>query len=308
MSMHLIFASRPSALALYQTQWVIDALQALQPELICERRIITTQGDRILDKSLPEIGGKGLFTQELDSELLAGTVDCAVHSLKDLPIEMSNDLIIGCIPTRLDARDVMISANHYTLDSLPAKASVGTSSLRRAAQMLTIRPDLTVKSLRGNVDSRVKKALNDQYDAILLAGAGVSRLGMGECISQWLPTNVILPAPGQGALAVQCRKGDHSTLGILKQLDDLYTRRAVTAERQFLLNLGGGCSAPIAAFATITNTNPEKVYLHGRVLSLDGCKVIDVEGENIDAEQLGRDLAQRAMAQGALEILTTVGG
>jgi len=305
--MRLVFASRPSALALYQTHWVIQAFQTLLPDLTCEKRIITTQGDRTLDRSLPEIGGKGLFTEELEGELLSGAVDCAVHSLKDLPIDSPNDLTIGCIPTRVDARDVLISSNHYTLDTLPEGASVGTSSLRRSAQLLAIRPDLKVKSLRGNVDSRVKKAIQGQYDAILLAGAGVIRLGLEEHISQWLPTEVILPAPGQGALAVQCRKSDQLTLGILEQFDDLSTRRAVTAERQFLLNLGGGCSAPIAAFATTANDDPGKVTMLGRILSLDGREVINVEGENIDPMRLGTDMAQRALDQGAHAILATVG-
>ena len=167
--MKLIFATRPSALARWQTHWVIQALQGIYPDLQCEEKIITTQGDKILDKPLPEIGGKGLFTQELESELLSGAVHCAVHSLKDLPVENPEGLTIGCIPVRADVRDALISKNGFELHALPPEAIVGTSSLRRAAQLRAVRPDLKTESLRGNVDTRLRKALDGQYDAIILA-------------------------------------------------------------------------------------------------------------------------------------------
>src|SRR6266498_587717 len=176
--MKLIFATRPSTLARWQTQWVIQTLQTRHPGLECEEKIITTQGDKILDKPLPEIGGKGLFTQELESELLSGAVYCAVHSLKDLPVENPAGLTIGCIPTRAEVRDALISKHGFTLATLPQGASVGTSSLRRAAQVLAQRTDIRIESLRGNVDTRVRKALSGQYDAIILAGAGLNRLGL----------------------------------------------------------------------------------------------------------------------------------
>src|SRR6266540_3164841 len=165
--MKLIFATRPSALARWQTHWVIAALQKVHTDLVCEEKIITTQGDKILDKPLPEIGGKGLFTQELESELLSGAVHCAVHSLKDLPVENPAGLTVGCIPVRAEVRDALISKMGYTLATLPKNAVVGTSSLRRAAQLLAIRPDLKIESLRGNVDTRLRKALDGQYDAII---------------------------------------------------------------------------------------------------------------------------------------------
>src|SRR3990172_4344553 len=168
--MKLIFATRPSALARWQTQWVIAVLQKAHPGLVCEEKVIITQGDKILDKPLPEIGGKGLFTQELESELLSGAAQCAVHSLKDLPVENPSGLILGCIPVRAEVRDALVSAHGYTIATLPAGASVGTSSVRRAAQLLSLRPDLQTKSLRGNVDTRLRKALDGQYDAIILAG------------------------------------------------------------------------------------------------------------------------------------------
>ncbi len=218
--MKLIFATRPSKLARWQTQWVINALQTLHPGLECAEKIITTQGDKTLDKPLPEIGGKGLFTQELESELLSGAVHCAVHSLKDLPVENPAGVIIGCIPARAEVRDALISKNGYTLGKLPKGASVGTSSLRRAAQILSRRPDLQIESLRGNVDTRLRKAMDGQYDAIILAGAGLTRLGLEDHVTEWLSLDVMLPAPGQGALAVQCRADDQATLELLAALED----------------------------------------------------------------------------------------
>ena len=298
--MKLPFATRPSALARWQTQWVINALQVIHLDLVCEEEIITTQGDKILDKPLPEIGGKGLFTQELESELLGKRVDCAVHSLKDLPIENPNGLTIGCIPVRAEVRDALISKNGYTLSTLPTNASVGTSSLRRSAQLLSLRPDLHTKSLRGNVDTRLRKALDGQYDAIILAGAGLARLDLDHHVTEWLPLDVMLPAPGQGALAVQCRADDQATLGLLAALEDDSTRKAVTAERAFLSGLGGGCAVPVAAYANVDN---QTISLTGLVISEDGKKVIKVAGQGTHALQLGIELAHKAMEQGAGEIL-----
>ena len=303
--MKLIFATRPSTLARWQTQWVINGLKHLHPDLECEEKIITTRGDRILDKPLPEIGGKGLFTQELESELLTGAVHCAVHSLKDLPVENPDGLTIGCIPARAEVRDALISQNGYTLATLPKGASVGTSSLRRAAQLLAVRPDLRTEPLRGNVDTRVRKAMEGQYDAILLAGAGLTRLGLGEHVTEWLPLGLMLPAPGQGALAVQCRIDDQATLGLLAALADEATRKAVTAERAFLSGLGGGCAVPVAAYAEVgvKEQGSGVIQLTGLVISEDGRKAVHVNRAGVDAQLLGRELAERAIAQGANEIL-----
>ena len=303
--MKLIFATRPSALARWQTQWVIHALQTLYPNLQCKEKIITTQGDKILDKPLPEIGGKGLFTKELESELLNGSVHCAVHSLKDLPIQNPAGLTVGCIPVRAEARDALISANGYALATLPANASVGTSSLRRAAQILSFRSDIRTQSLRGNVDTRLRKALDGQYDAIILAGAGLTRLGLDSHVTEWLSLDVMLPAPGQGALAVQCRADDHTTLSLLAALDDESTRKAVTAERAFLSGLGSGCAVPVAAYA-MTSDQSSVISLTGLVISEDGKKVVKVTGQGIDALELGNKLAQKAIQQGADEILKLV--
>ncbi|RPJ24962.1 MAG: hydroxymethylbilane synthase [Chloroflexi bacterium] len=301
--MKLIFATRPSALARWQTQWVMDALKKVHHDLTCEEKIITTQGDRILDKPLPQIGGKGVFTQELESELLSGAVHCAVHSLKDLPVENPEGLTIGCIPARAEVRDALISKNGFTLATLPQNAVVGTSSLRRAAQLLAARPDLKTESLRGNVDTRLRKALEGQYDAIILAGAGLTRLGLDQHVSEWLSLDVMLPAPGQGALAVQCRSTDQTTLRLLAALEDESTRRAVIAERAFLSGLGGGCAVPVAAYAAAVNGQPLTVSMTGLVISEDGKKAIKVSGEGTDAQKLGNELAQQAILQGANEIL-----
>lgn len=303
--MKLFFATRPSKLARWQTQWVIHALQTVHPNLECEEKIITTQGDKILDKPLPEIGGKGLFTQELESELLNGDVHCAVHSLKDLPVENPAGLTVGCIPARAEVRDALISANGYTLATLPNGASVGTSSLRRAAQILSLRPDIKTQSLRGNVDTRLRKALDGQYDAIILAGAGLTRLGLDSHVTEWLSLDVMLPAPGQGALAIQCRADDQVTLTLLSKLEDQATRKAVTAERAFLQGLGGGCAVPVAAYATNSDQS-SVISLMGLVISEDGKKVVKVADEGTDALVLGNELAQKAINNGADQILKLI--
>ena len=303
----LIFATRPSALARWQTHWVISALQAAHPGLICEEKVITTQGDTILDKPLPEIGGKGLFTQELESELLSGAVHCAVHSLKDLPVENPAGLTIGCIPVRAEVRDALIcgaytgGSDSSSIAQLRAGAVVGTSSLRRAAQILAARPDVTIQSLRGNVDTRLRKALEGQYDAIVLAGAGLTRLGLEKYVTEWLSLDGMLPAPGQGALAVQCRADDAETLAVLASLEHSATRQAITAERQFLLGLGGGCSVPVAAYASVA---AERIELRGLVASPDGRQLIKLSASGTDANELGERLAKQALDQGAASILS----
>jgi len=302
--MKISFATRPSTLARWQTAWVIQSLKSTWPELDHEERVISTHGDRVLDKPLPEIGGKGLFTQELESELLQGHVHAAVHSLKDLPVENPPGLIIGAVPIRAEVRDALISANGYTIESLPENAQVGTSSLRRAAQLLNLRPDLCIEPLRGNVDTRVRKALEGRYDAVVLAGAGLNRLELDQFVTQWLPLEVMLPAPGQGALAVQCRADDLETLRLLSTLEDPATRAATMAERSFLFGLGGGCAVPVAAYAYLEqDTAQPSIRLQGLVASPDGKCVIRVQGAGADPYALGIHLAQDALVQGASEIL-----
>jgi hydroxymethylbilane synthase len=303
--MKLIFATRPSALARWQTQWVIAALQKAHPNLVCEEKVIITQGDKNLDKPLSEIGGKGLFTQELENGLLSGEVHCAVHSLKDLPVENLTGLTVGCIPARAEVRDVLVSAGSYSLETLPPASVVGTSSLRRMAQILHSRPDVSIKTLRGNVDTRIRKAQERQYDAIILAGAGLIRLGLEGHVSQWLSIDVMLPAPGQGALGIQCRADDTETRALLSVLEDVPTCLAVTAERKFLQSLGGGCAVPVAAYANASNGI---INLTGCVTSIDGNKLIKVTSGGTDPLMLGEKLALEAIRQGADEIIKSVQG
>jgi hydroxymethylbilane synthase len=292
----LTIGTRGSALARWQTEWVQTRLTTAWPELHCDLRLFQTSGDKILDKPLPEIGGKGLFTEELENALRSGDIDIAVHSLKDLPIDNAPGLTIGAIGKREDPRDVLISRQYHTLSHLPRGARVGTSSLRRAAQLLAARPDLKILSLRGNVDTRIRKAMQGEYDAIVLAAAGVLRLGFASHIAEYLSFDTMLPAPGQGAVTVQCRKDDQRTIDLLRPIDHATTRLAVLAERAFLAGLGGGCSTPVAAYA-------QGNHLIGLVASKDGQRVIRVSGDGDDPIALGTELARQALAQGARELL-----
>jgi hydroxymethylbilane synthase len=296
----MIFATRPSTLARWQTRWVIDRIKESWPGLVCEEEVITTHGDRVLDRPLPEIGGKGLFTEELERAILSGEVDAAVHSLKDLPVENPKGIMVAAIPQRADARDVLVSANGWCLDTLPEGSRVGTSSLRRSSQLLAHRPDLKIESLRGNVDTRLRKALDKQYDAIILAGAGLDRLGWSRYAAERLSFDRMLPAPGQGALAVQCRADDAEALKHLAALNDEPTRMSVLAERSFLTALGGGCSLPVGAFAS---WDRGVLYLKGVVASLDGKTIIRVTASGQDPVTVGVDAAKQAMTEGAAELL-----
>jgi len=295
----LTFATRPSALARWQTDYVINLLKTAWPDLTCNTEIITTKGDRVLDKPLFEIGGKGLFTYELEEALHTGRIHAAVHSLKDLPTEDAPGLTIGTIPARADARDVWVCPDGYTLVTLPEGAVVGTSSLRRKAQLLARRPDLNIQPIRGNVDTRLRKVQEGQYDAIVLASAGLTRLGLQNHITAYLTLDEMLPAPGQGALAVQCREDDEETLEILHALEHTPTRQAAIAERTFLDALGGGCSLPVGAYATLIGAT---LYLRGVVASPDGGQLLSLTGQGTDPVQLGQSLAVQALAQGAGEI------
>jgi len=296
----LVIGTRGSALARWQSEWVKARLEALWPGLRCNLEIFTTTGDRILDRPLPEIGGKGLFTEELEAALLEGRIDVAVHSLKDLPVENPAGLTLGAIPERADARDVLVSARYAKLADLPRGAKVGTSSLRRGAQLLRLRPDLVLESLRGNVDTRIGKAMRGDYDAIVLAAAGITRLGHADSIAAFLGFDEMLPAPGQGALGIQCRQGDERILARLEPLGHVPTRDAVLAERAFLSGLGGGCSAPVAALGTLL---PTGLSLVGLVASPDGKRAVRVEGRGDEPLELGSRLAREALAAGAAALL-----
>lgn len=300
----LSLGTRGSALARWQTDWVATRLREAWPGLACVSRLFTTTGDRLIDKPLPELGGKGVFTEELESALRAGEIDLAVHSLKDLPIDDSPGLTIGAVCARADARDVLVARDRWTLTTLPRGARVGTCSRRRSAQLLAARPDLKPHPVRGNIDTRIRKAMRGDYEAIVLAAAGMLRLGLGQYISDYLPFEVMLPAPGQAALAVQCRADDTRLLELLQPLDDAPTRAAVTAERAFLQALGGGCSAPVAAYARAQDARyPTRVSMTGLIASVNGSRVIRLSEVGTDPIYLGVTLAQRALAQGAGELL-----
>jgi hydroxymethylbilane synthase len=294
--------TRASRLARIQTDLVRKALTRLDPTIAFRSVEITTEGDRDLRTPLPEIGGKGVFTQELEQALREGAIDLAVHSLKDVPVEPSPGLTLAAVGMREDPREVWISAKGWTLATLPAGAKVGTCSTRRAAQLLVHRPDLQLASLRGNVDTRVSKAQAGEFDAIVIAAAGVHRLGLSSAITEYLPLEVMLPAPGQGALAVQCRADDAAVLELLGGLDERNVRAATDAERGFLEGLGGGCAAPIAAFG---RADEGRIHLEGLVLSLDGQRQIRLvwEGPAADGRRVGLRLAAEARAKGAEALL-----
>ena len=311
MNKQITIGSRGSDLALWQTNYIADLLRAIYPNIKVNIRIISTKGDRVLDKPLPLIGGKGLFTQELESALRDGEIDLAVHSLKDLPTDDPDGLCIGAIPERGLVNDVLISKNQHTLKSLPANARVGTSSRRRGAQLRKIHPDLHIIDIRGNVPTRIEKTLkaNGGYDAIVLAQAGVIRLNLEKHITEVLDLDLMLNAPGQGALAIQCRNDSDST-SLLSPLNHQETQITVTAERSFLNQLGGGCSVPVASYAHIDGND---FILRGRVNAVDGARQVDVAqsiklgGNKVEqAQMLGKTLAEEAIRQGANDILAEI--
>lgn len=294
--------TRASPLARFQTDLVRQALAELHHTIAFQNIIISTEGDRDVHTPLPELGGKGVFTQELEAALREEAIDLAVHSLKDVPVELSAGLTLGAITMREDPRDVLISARGWTLDTLPHGAAVGTCSTRRAAQLLAIRADLRLPPLRGNVDTRIGKALAGEFDAIVIAAAGVHRLGFASAITQYLPPEVMLPAPGQGALAVQCRADDEGMREQLRGLEDAAVRSATDAERGFLEGLGGGCAAPIAALGRV---QAGRLHLRGLVASSDGQRVLRLfaDGPTDDGRRLGLALAAEARARGAEALL-----
>ncbi|MGH7502494.1 MAG: hydroxymethylbilane synthase [Longimicrobiales bacterium] len=298
----LRLGTRGSALALWQTRRVAADLAAFVQDRAIVERIIRTRGDDDRDAPLPEIGGKGVFTDELERALLGGEVDLAVHSLKDLPIEPRAGLAIAAVCVRDDARDAMVSRIGESLHALRAGAVVGTSSTRRTAQLLCVRPDLDVRPIRGNVETRIAKVDAGDYDATVLAAAGLLRLGLEGRVADWLPLETFLPAPGQGALAVQCRADDAAVLRLLSNLDDADARRCTVAERSFLAGLGGGCSLPVAAYATIDH---DSIHLRGFVGALNGRRTIRLEQRaSLDAGRAaGLAMAERALLDGAAELL-----
>ena len=305
----LRLGTRTSRLAMWQAEHVAGALRAAWPGLTVELVPFVTQGDRTLDKPLPEIGGKGLFTAELEADLLDGRIDLAVHSLKDLPTDDPAGLTVGATTERADVRDAWISPSGATLADLPPGATVGTSSLRRGAQLLRQRPDLVIRSIRGNVETRIRKVHEGDYHAGVLALAGLERLEIADRAAAVLDLDAMLPAPGQAALGVQVRSDDEAVLRLVAALDHAETRAAVTAERQFLAGLGGGCSAPIAAYAWVEGG---RLQIRTRVVSTDGAQTIEVDADGpfdtldpaVCGAALGLDVANRALADGAGALLS----
>jgi hydroxymethylbilane synthase len=292
----LVIASRGSQLALWQARWVSAQLSAAGQE--CRIEIIKTTGDKITDVPLAKVGTKGLFTKEIEEALLDGRAHLAVHSLKDLPTELPEGLVLGAVPQREDPRDAVVGCK---LEDLPLGAKVGTSSLRRAAQLRQLRPDLLVESIRGNLDTRLRKLDEGQYDAILLAAAGLKRLGWGDRIAEILSPEQMCPAVGQGALAIETRAG-FDGVAILDHTD---THIAVLAERGVLGALGGGCQVPIGAYATVSEG---RVHILAIVAAPDGTQVIraEAEGPTAEASLIGASLANELLTRGARQILEAV--
>jgi hydroxymethylbilane synthase len=292
----LVIGSRGSQLALWQAHYIKDRLEARGEEARIE--IIKTTGDKILDSPLHQLGGKGLFTKEIEEALLAGEIDLAVHSMKDLPTELPLGLVIAAIPQRADARDAMIGGK---LRNLRHGAKVGTSSLRRIAQLRRLRPDLDIRNIRGNVDTRIRKVEQGEYDAIVLAAAGLQRLGWGDIISELFRADIMCPAVAQGALAIETRT-DGKGFDACAPLDDPWTRLPVTAERSMLAALGGGCQIPIGAFGTLEGT---ELFLTGAVFSPDGGQMIryTATGDCTKPSELGRGVAGVLLERGAQAVL-----
>jgi hydroxymethylbilane synthase len=309
---NIIVGTRQSTLALTQTNQTIQLLRELCEEAglaySFEIKPIVTRGDRILDVTLSKVGGKGLFVKEIEEALLNGEIDLAIHSMKDMPFELPEGLTIGAVPKREDPRDCLISRDGLKLDQLPQGAKVGTSSLRRSAQLQAYRPDLQIESMRGNIDTRLRKLTDEGFDAILLAAAGLHRMGWGERITEYLNVDVCLPAVGQGALAVECRAGDKDILELLALLNDPVTERAVAAERRLLGLLNGGCQVPIGAFAVIVasasgDREENEIVLTAMVASPDGKRLLKESAVSADPMQAGTDAAQALLRSGADDIL-----
>ncbi|MEK6632732.1 MAG: hydroxymethylbilane synthase, partial [Nitrospirota bacterium] len=303
----LVLGTRASKLALQQSEWFQAQVQAVAPDITVTLTRIQTSGDKIVDVPLAKIGGKGLFVKEIEEALLSGEIDFAVHSMKDVPTQLPDGLEILCVPPREDSRDALISRTGCRFQELPVGARVGSSSLRRQSQFLHARPDLRIEMLRGNLDTRLKKLKEGQFDAIILAAAGLRRLGWTEEITEYLDPQLCLPAIGQGALGIEGRSNDQFVRSILSRLTHPPTQVAVTAERALLHRLEGGCQVPIAAYATLTN---DQVRLEGLVASVDGKTVIRdaVQGTRAEAQALGTRLAERLLARGADKILGEIYG
>ncbi|MGD9851255.1 MAG: hydroxymethylbilane synthase [Nitrospirales bacterium] len=303
----LVIGTRGSQLALWQAEWVKNQLLAIDPSLQVSLQRIQTSGDKIQDVPLAKIGGKGLFVKEIEEALLDGSIDLAVHSMKDMPSVLPDGLQVICVPEREDPRDAFLGHEGVTLNQLPRGAKIGTSSLRRQSQLLHYRHDLRIEVLRGNLDTRLRKLQEGRFDAILLAGAGLKRLGWDHHVTEYLSVEVCLPAIGQGALGLEGRADDMFVRELVARFEHSSTRKAVDAERAFLTRLEGGCQVPIAGHATLQG---ETVTLEGLVVSLDGKRYVrrSQSGKENEAESLGVRLAEQLLDEGAAPILQEIYG
>lgn len=304
----LRIATRSSALALWQAEFIKSELERLHDNVIVELVKIKTQGDKILDVPLAKIGGKGLFVKELEEAMIDERADLAVHSMKDVPMEFPEGLGLVAICEREDPTDAFVSNNHDTVDALPQGAVVGTASLRRESQLRAYRPDLQIRVLRGNVNTRLAKLDAGDYDAIVLASSGLKRLGFHDRIRYCLPDSLSLPAVGQGALGIECRLDDGELQAMLAPLNHPDTSDRVKAERALNRRLQGGCQVPIAAYALLEDSNT--VWLRGLVGAVDGTQIFRVEGRapRAEGERLGRELAEDLLAMGADKVLAEIYG
>lgn len=305
MKAELTIGTRQSLLALWQSNHIAALLRDRYPDCEVVLKKIVTKGDRILDVPLAQIGGKGLFTKEIEAELLDGSIDLAVHSLKDMPTVLPEGLCLTAITERANVGDAFVSNKYSSFEALPQGAVVGTSSLRRKAQLLAARPDLQIKDLRGNVDTRLRKLDEGLYDAVILAAAGLERLGHGDRITALIPSEVCLPAVGQGALAIEARTADTEVRELLAFLNDKPTKQATDAERAFLGLVEGGCQVPIGVHADVAAA---KIHIEAIIASLDGSKILrdTIDGEAADAVALGQQLGRRLLAAGGQKILAAI--
>lgn len=301
----IIVGSRSSKLAMTQTKWVIEQLKQAGAPYEFEIKNIITKGDRILDVTLSKVGGKGLFVKEIEQQMIDEDIDFAVHSMKDLPSELPTGLIIGATPARVDARDALITKTGGGLDSLPEGAVVGTSSLRRGSQLLKLRPDLKIESIRGNIDTRLEKLKTGPFDGILLAAAGLQRMGWSdETVSQYISTDDMIPAVGQGILAIECRADDQEVRDLLNLIHDQMTEKVAFAERAFLAAIEGSCHVPVGGFATINEDL--STTLVGFLGSVDGQQILLERETSLDPMQLGQTVATRLLDAGGREILASL--
>ena len=305
MKAKLTIGTRQSLLALWQSNHIAALLREKYPECEVVLKKIVTKGDRILDVPLAQIGGKGLFTKEIETELADGTIDLAVHSLKDMPTVLPEGLCLTAITERANVGDAFVSNKYASFEELPLGAVIGTSSLRRKAQLLAARPDLQIMDLRGNVDTRLRKLDEGLYDAIILAAAGLERLGHGDRITALIPPDVCLPAVGQGALAIEARTADDEVRSMLEFLNNLPTKQSTDAERAFLGLLEGGCQVPIGVHADVAG---EQIKIKAIIAALDGSTVLrdTITGKAEDAVALGQQLGKKMLAAGGQEILAAI--